>query len=271
MIEKLLSYKKLLNKQNISLVFYLFAIFILVISMVISMLLKSFKIFDFGFYIVQMFLILGMVIDTYKLYNIFSKIFMYLISPIVTYFTYIQSEALAKAAVYSVVHTNPDLFQTSVKYLAGLYFIPSLFIFLAPLAVIAFIVSVIPFAFLPFLEIFKEKDYIRKKAFHIAFYFIGVFTAIMGFLNLNVEKKYNDFLGDQYIAKAILNNDYYKNQTCDDIGPVYIKYLNENMISKSNMEELNYSFFGTDKNSMAKIKFDNNISCKRIDSKINRN
>ena len=263
MIEKVIDLKEWFVKQKISFRLYTTALALTTIAVIISALTKNFLILELSILLMQIFFIFGMLIDSIeilkKLYNTFYEKIVYALLAVIAYFTYIQSEALAKNAIYSVVKTNPDLFETSINYLAGLYFVPSLFIVLAPLVVVAFFISMILFAFYPILEIFKKNKEDRVLWFHIVFYLLGVTAAIMGFLRMDVEGIYKKIWGENYITAIILKYDYHKNQTCDG-GSVYIKYLDNNLISKTNINELHHTFFGVREN-LENANFQN-VPCK---------
>ncbi|MGB5964642.1 MAG: hypothetical protein WBF77_04175 [Sulfurimonadaceae bacterium] len=188
--------------------------------------------------------IFGIILDSLNILKtlhgtVYEKL-LYLVFAIITFFTYVQAESFAKQAVYATVQANPDLFSTSVAHLAGIYFIPSFMLMLAQFLVFALLIATLLFSLLPILDSIKKTIDFRKDAVHIGFYFIGFSVAIFGFFDLDSDKLQEKILGKNYVPVHILAKDYYINNTCKQIPKVYIKHLEENLVSVTNVTNFNY-------------------------------
>lgn len=182
---------------------------------------------------------IGVIYDSINILNILHNTiyekFLYLIFAILTFFTYIQAESFAKHAIYTEVKVNPDFFSTSVAHLSGIFFLPSFFLILANFLVFSIIVASILIISFPLFNRTKKILLSPNLALHSGFYILGFIVVVFGFFNLNFGESKNYIFGKNYVLSHIIAKDFYLNKTCENIPSVYIKYLEDNIVSVTNI------------------------------------
>lgn len=186
----------------------------------------------------------GVILDSINilktLHNTIYEKILYLFFAVLTFFTYVQAESFAKQTIYSTVKVNPDLFSTSVAHLAGVFFLPSFFLILASFLVFAILAASFLIVSFPLFGTTKKINYLRSSALHSGFYILGFIVVVFGFLNLNFSESQNKVFGKDYVLSHIIAKNFYLNKTCKNIPSVYIKHLDGDIVSVTNVKDFQY-------------------------------
>jgi len=153
------------------------------------------------------------------------------------YFVNIQAESMAYTIITMTTGEKADYFPVANNFFQGIY-IPLAIImliiknlnFVAPIVAIVFIVSTIGISI---------KNKWRNFFIHLSLFISSILLLII-LIAANIDKKYEDFFGDRYIPKKIIEYSYHKNTNCEGIDG-YINFLYKDTISVTNVKDLDYS------------------------------
>ncbi len=230
------------KKQEISFLIYII-IFVLLFIGGLFISDKTSQLY-FVFNSLLIFLVLfGVVLDTVNVLLKYKStnwgVLLLLFTSILLYFVNIQSETIAHSVIASITGEKAQYFPEVSSYFEAI-FIPLAFLiiliknstYIVLMIVIAYIVVL-----LGIVIVIKNKW--NKTFFHVLFYVTAMFSIITMFGSDN-EKVYDSFFGTNYIPKKIVEYSYHKNTSCEGIGDVYINFLYKDIISVSNVKEINY-------------------------------
>lgn len=262
--------KDFILKNRKSYLFYILAIFSLIIGLVLIFL--KINTFADSLFVFTLFLfILGFLIDTYFIVKKFWKYVLIIISVATIFYVYPNSQILAKTLVYEITKENPDFFQNSVNFFTNFYAIMSWIKFLFFILPFIFFGFVLIMYILIFFDILFSKlsIYIKSKILsklnlktsHIIFYwigfafFIGFYYRISPFLLKIIDENLH-----KHSKKLVLKFSYYPNIICENIpNGIYIKLIGSDIVSVSNVNFYSSFLYG---NFHKNISFEHKL-CKR--------
>lgn len=272
---KISEIKNIMDTSPKSYIIYLFS-FSIFIPIAIVLFFTSKKLFlDYieasNFFFVPSIIFAFLIDSKWLIYNIAKTKIGQIMYAVLAYFAYTIAEVFSKNIIYTLTSVDPEQFESAIKFMVGLYFIP------AWATIIFFVLSVIIMLmsfFLIILQLFyslfgkisvsktiqnKIISYLKNKfhahkyiVYHMVFFTIGLMlfsTIYLSFINEMFR-----MIPEKKIASIILSNtSYYKNQSCQKIPSItYIKLVGDN---KASILELDPNEHGVNLNMGKNITF----------------
>jgi len=168
----------------------------------------------------------------------FGVLILFLLS-ILFYFVNIEAEAIAYNLVAETTGEKADYFPIATNFFEAIYLPLALFIFMFKIKILLYFMLFILFAPMLLMMGASIQSKLRKMFLHSFLFFLATLILISS-LNSDIEKNYESLFGENYIPKKIVEYSYYKNTNCKDVEG-YIHFLYKDMISVSNVKDLNYT------------------------------
>lgn len=219
-------------------VFFLFTFLFLVFSHKILR--------DIGLIVSSLLFTIGVFIDIYEKIdasknNSFLKIVFFCFFSSYLYFSFYIAESVTKSSIYEIVHENPEFFPTAISIITGLYLIPSFAIlFIQFIEAYTILTSL---AFLLLCIILMLPSYLKKffkitnKVIHLVLFLFGVGIAFFNLIDLSQQNIYDNLFGKNFIARILVESSYYQSKTCKPFNGKYIKLLEDNKVSVTNLQK----------------------------------
>jgi len=248
-------------KQEVSFIAYLAAITIIMITSIFAG-NKNDMFFQIMMLLFVSLFVVGFLWDSMKMMKqyygkFFGGVIFFMLS-IILYFTYLQAEAMSQSIISEVTGQDYTYFNTSISYLKGIYFIPALMIFLGKniiFILMGLMVSLYAMMFIP-----SKWKHLKKRFFHVSLYFSAMMIMFFSFINLDLDKVYQNIFGKKYIPKIIIHYSYHKNTSCKNIPKnMPICFLGNDDVSISNKSYKELSELNKDQNITFNVK-----KCERI-------
>jgi len=242
------------HSNNKSYYIYKYAILVLFIPCIILLPFGSKTVYSYINYIlvfITPLLFTAFLIDIYFIIKLlWGTIYGKIIYSIVGYFAYIQATVYAKNIIFINTGVNPDVFQSSINYIAGWLLVPAWIIQInIILSILIFILAFLPQILFMFKDLIKpmiEKikyqitipihKYIGKNIFfHLLYFIIG--AASFNYYTYQLSYNIYNYSNYNIIKEKIKDNSYYLNNynyTCNNNeiqSNDYIKVIGDNTVS----------------------------------------
>ncbi len=228
--------KRLLRKQEVSFLLYCIAFFVLIIGVFIFTKQTLIYIITTLLFIAVLWDIVNIVFK-YKT-KTFGILILFLLS-ILVYFVNIQAESIAYNLVTETTGEKADYFPIVTSFFESIYLPLALLVFMIKIKSVVYFLFFIIIVIILSIVGFSIKSKLRKIFLHIFLFFLAILLLI-SLIDSNIEKNYESFFGENYVPKKIIEYSYYKNTNCKDVEG-YMHFLYKDMISVTNVKELNYT------------------------------
>jgi hypothetical protein len=242
------------HSNNKSYYIYKYAILVLFIPSIILIPFGPKTVFSYLDYIlvfITPLLFTAFLIDIYFIIKLlWGTIYSKILYSIIGYFAYIKATVYAKKIIFINTSVNPDVFQSSINYIAGWLVIPAWIIQInIILSILIFILAFLPQILFIFKDFAKPlfntieyqikiplNKYIGKNIFFHLFYFI-IGSSIFNYYAIKIPYKIYDYSNYNIIKEKIKDNSYYLNNyhfTCNNkeiLPNDYIKVIGDNIVS----------------------------------------
>lgn len=231
---------KLLKQKEISFISYI-STFVILLLAGIFIPDKTSILYLFTMYFLIALILFGFVWDTInvllKFKNTNFGMLLLFFTSVMLYFTNVQAESIANSLIVSITGEKAQYFPEVASYFESIYMpLAFFFIIMKNVDYFAPIISII--MLISFSSIWIIKTF-RIIFIHIFLYFLSMMVLIVIF-GSNIDKNYELFFGMNYIPKKIVEYSYHKNTSCENIGDVYINFLDKDRVSVTNIKELKY-------------------------------
>jgi len=225
-----------LFKQEISFILYYISILLLVFGNFIFS--KNTLI-----YIVTILILIAVVWDlinmALKYKNKTLGILFLFFSSILIYFVNIQAESLAYTTITTITGEKAEYFPIVSSFFQGIYTPLALILLIIKNFIYFFIITLFVGILIPIIAMAIQNK-LDKKFIHLFLFTVSIYSLLFYSFNGNIDKIYKSFFGENYQSKKIIEYSYYKNTNCQNIEG-YIHFLYKDIISVTNVKDLNYS------------------------------